>query len=44
MRVKISGNQIIMSGKAWEVRAKLREYGKQYVYVIDMIRDAQRLK
>lgn len=44
MRVKISGNQIIMSGKAWEVRAKLREYSKQYVYILDMIRAAKRLK
>ena len=44
MRVKISGNQIIMSGKAWEVRAKLREYSQKYVYVLDMIREAQRIK
>jgi len=44
MRVKISGNQIIMSGKAWEIRAKLREYSQKYVYVIDMIRDVPRIK
>ncbi|PQD96842.1 Z-ring formation inhibitor MciZ [Pradoshia eiseniae] len=44
MRVKISGNQIIMSGKAWEIRAKLREYSQKYVYVIDMILDVPRIK
>lgn len=44
MKVWVNGNQIILSGKAWEIRAKLKEYGKQYVYVKDWVQAVRQIK
>ncbi|WP_456274154.1 Z-ring formation inhibitor MciZ [Bacillus sp. AK031] len=33
MKVIVHPKRIIISGKAWEVKEKLKEYSKQYKYV-----------
>ncbi|WP_084820386.1 Z-ring formation inhibitor MciZ [Mesobacillus campisalis] len=35
MKVYVYRNGFTMSGKAWEIRQKLREYSKEYVLVKD---------
>ncbi|MEC1536450.1 Z-ring formation inhibitor MciZ [Bacillus sonorensis] len=37
MKVYRLPNGIVISGKAWEIRAKLREYGRTYRYMKDWI-------
>ena len=44
MKVWVSDNQIILSGKAWEVKAKLKEYGNHYLYVKDWIQAVRQIK
>jgi hypothetical protein len=36
MKVYVYHNGFIMSGKAWEIRQKLREYSRDYVLVKDL--------
>ena len=44
MKVWVNNNQIILSGKAWEIKTKLHEYGKQYIYVKDWIQAVRQIK
>ncbi len=44
MKIWVTDNQIILSGKAWEVTAKLKQYGNQYVYVKDWIQTIRQIK
>ena len=37
MKVYVYGNGFIMSGKAWEIKQKLKVYGKEYVLVKDWV-------
>ncbi|MDQ0244326.1 hypothetical protein J2S09_001892 [Bacillus fengqiuensis] len=37
MKVYVVDNGIILVGKAWEIRAKLKEYGKKYESVSSWI-------
>ncbi|MED1740833.1 Z-ring formation inhibitor MciZ [Bacillus swezeyi] len=37
MKVYRLRDRIVISGKAWEIRAKLKEYGRTYQYVKDWI-------
>lgn len=39
MKVYVQGNSIAIVGKAWQIRAKLREYMKTHTYVKDVIKD-----
>ncbi|MCD7033278.1 Z-ring formation inhibitor MciZ [Metabacillus sp. GX 13764] len=34
-------NRIVLVGKAWEIRAKLKEYARQYALLQDWINDRQ---
>jgi hypothetical protein len=38
MNIYVHGKGIILTGKAWEVRQKLKEYGKRYEFVADWMR------
>lgn len=38
MKIYRLPNRIVLSGKAWEIRAKLKEYGKTFQLVKDWIR------
>jgi hypothetical protein len=38
MKVIVHPKSVIISGKAWEVKEKLKEYSKQYKYVEEWIR------
>jgi hypothetical protein len=37
MKIYVYDKGVILSGKAWEVRQKLKEYGKDYQLVSDWI-------
>jgi len=37
MKVYVYENGFMMSGKAWEIKQKLKVYGKEYVLVKDWI-------
>lgn len=37
MKVYVHNRGIILAGKAWEVREKLKQYSRQYVLVKDWI-------
>ncbi|MFN2745492.1 MULTISPECIES: Z-ring formation inhibitor MciZ [Bacillus] len=39
MKIYRLADRIVMSGKAWEIRAKLKEYGRMYEYVREWISD-----
>lgn len=41
MKVYRLNNRIVMSGKAWEIRAKLKEYGRKYHYVKDWLSEKE---
>ncbi|MCI4126775.1 Z-ring formation inhibitor MciZ [Bacillus haynesii] len=41
MKVYRLNNRIVMSGKAWEIRAKLKEYGQMYHYVKDWLSEKE---
>lgn len=41
MKVYRLNNRIVMSGKAWEIRAKLKEYGRMYHYVKDWLSEKE---
>lgn len=42
MKVYVSEKGIILSGKAWEIKEKLKQYQNQYGYVNDWVRDVHR--
>ena len=45
MKVYRLNDRIVMSGKAWEIRAKLKEYGRTHHYVKDWLSEKEnRLK
>ncbi|MGM0899973.1 Z-ring formation inhibitor MciZ [Mesobacillus maritimus] len=37
MKVYVYENGFMMAGKAWEIKQKLKDYGKEYVLVKDWI-------
>ncbi|GLB58075.1 Z-ring formation inhibitor MciZ [Cytobacillus sp. NCCP-133] len=37
MKVYVHTKGIILTGRAWEVREKLKQYSKQFVYVKDWV-------
>lgn len=37
MKVYVHSKGIIMAGKAWEIREKLKQYRKEFVYVKDWV-------
>jgi Mother cell inhibitor of FtsZ len=39
MKIYVYDKGVILSGKAWEVRQKLKEYGKDYQLVSDWIKN-----
>ncbi|MGM0846043.1 MAG: Z-ring formation inhibitor MciZ [Bacillota bacterium] len=41
MKVIIRTNGFLLSGKAWEIRAKLNEYSKQFQYVEEWIKGSK---
>ncbi|MBP3038980.1 Z-ring formation inhibitor MciZ [Bacillaceae bacterium Marseille-Q3522] len=44
MKVIVYNKGIVMSGKAWEVREKLKIYAKKYLLVADWIADVAKSK
>ncbi|PLT34799.1 Z-ring formation inhibitor MciZ [Bacillus sp. V5-8f] len=39
MKVYVFDNGIIMAGKAWEIKQKLKQFETKYTYVNDWVRD-----
>lgn len=37
MKVYVLNNRLVMHGKAWEIKQKLKEYSKEYILVKDWI-------
>jgi hypothetical protein len=37
MKVYVYENGFMMSGKVWEIKQKLKDYGKEYVLVKDWV-------
>lgn len=37
MKVYVEGKQVILVGKAWEIRQKLKEYGMHFQYVHEWV-------
>ncbi|MGF2616948.1 Z-ring formation inhibitor MciZ [Rossellomorea vietnamensis] len=44
MKVIVRPNGFILSGKAWEVRAKLKEYSKKFETVAEWIKASENMK
>jgi hypothetical protein len=44
MKVTIHPKGFILQGKAWEIKAKLKEYGNEFEYVQDWIKAANKKK
>ncbi|WP_197208343.1 Z-ring formation inhibitor MciZ [Cytobacillus firmus] len=44
MKVYVHNRGIILTGKAWEVREKLKQYSRQYVLVKDWVESQNILK
>ncbi|MCS0672327.1 Z-ring formation inhibitor MciZ [Cytobacillus firmus] len=44
MKVYVHNRGIIMTGKAWEVREKLKQYSRQYVLVKDWVESQNNIK
>ncbi|RFU69185.1 Z-ring formation inhibitor MciZ [Bacillus sp. V59.32b] len=42
MKVYVLDKGIVLVGKGWEIREKLKEYQNQYAYVNDWVRDVHR--
>ncbi|CAH0345626.1 Z-ring formation inhibitor MciZ [Bacillus sp. CECT 9360] len=42
MKVYVLDKGIVMAGKGWEIKEKLKEYQDQYEYVNDWVRDVHR--
>ena len=40
MKIIVHPKGILLSGKAWEVKEKLKEYSKQYEYLEEWIKGA----
>lgn len=38
MKIYVHDNGITLAGKAWEIKQKLKEYGKEHEFVKDWIR------
>ncbi|WP_210365634.1 Z-ring formation inhibitor MciZ [Bacillus sp. REN3] len=38
MKIYIHEKGVVLAGKAWEIKQKLKEYGKQHCYVKDWIK------
>ncbi|MCM3704641.1 MULTISPECIES: Z-ring formation inhibitor MciZ [Cytobacillus] len=43
MKVYVHSRGIVLAGKAWEVREKLKQYSRQYVFVKDWV-ESQNIK
>ncbi|RFU65614.1 Z-ring formation inhibitor MciZ [Peribacillus glennii] len=39
MKVYVLNNGIVMAGKAWEIKQKLKQFQDRYTYVNDWVRD-----
>jgi Mother cell inhibitor of FtsZ len=37
MKIFVHDHGVIISGKAWEIREKLKEYGKHYQFLSDWV-------
>ncbi|RBP89510.1 uncharacterized protein DUF3936 [Cytobacillus firmus] len=44
MKVYVHSRGIILTGKAWEVREKLKQYSRQYVLVKDWVESQNNIK
>ncbi|MBN8200366.1 MULTISPECIES: Z-ring formation inhibitor MciZ [Bacillaceae] len=44
MKVYVHNRGIILTGKAWEVREKLKQYSRQYVLVKDWVESQNNIK
>ncbi|MBU8731411.1 MULTISPECIES: Z-ring formation inhibitor MciZ [Cytobacillus] len=44
MKVYVHKRGIILTGKAWEVREKLKQYSRQYVLVKDWVESQNNIK
>ncbi|WP_282140613.1 Z-ring formation inhibitor MciZ [Cytobacillus oceanisediminis] len=44
MKVYVHNRGIILTGKAWEVREKLKQYSRQYVLVKDWVESQKNIK
>lgn len=44
MKVIVHPKGVIIKGKAWEVKTKLKEYSKQYEYVEEWVKAAANTK
>lgn len=42
MKVYVHEKGIIMAGKAWEIRQKLKEYQRQYTYLAEWVHAAHK--
>jgi hypothetical protein len=41
MKIVVHEKGVILSGKAWEIKQKLKEYGKNYCFVKDWVENVQ---
>lgn len=41
MKIYVHDKGVILSGKAWEIRQKLKEYGKDYQLVSDWVENTK---
>ena len=44
MKVYVHNRGVILTGKAWEVREKLKQYSRQYVLVKDWVESQNNIK
>ncbi|WP_084028981.1 Z-ring formation inhibitor MciZ [Bacillus sp. J33] len=44
MKVYVHSNGILLAGKAWEVREKLKQYSKKYIFVKDWVESQPKSK
>lgn len=44
MKVYVHNRGIILTGKSWEVREKLKQYSRQYVLVKDWVESQNNIK
>ncbi|MBS4173352.1 Z-ring formation inhibitor MciZ [Bacillus sp. FJAT-49736] len=42
MKIYVHSKGITLSGKAWEIREQLKQYGKDFFYVMEWIKSANR--
>ncbi|RUQ26535.1 Z-ring formation inhibitor MciZ [Peribacillus cavernae] len=41
MKIYVLDKGVVLAGKGWEIKQKLKEYQDRYVYVNDWIQDVQ---